>query len=172
MPNRYPTALVVLHWLVAFLVIGALLGGTFNMADVPNSEPGKAATLRIHMIVGGSILVLMLVRLVLRRRGPLPAAVPGPSWQMGLARAVHGGLYALAILMALSGIALSVASGLPGAVFGGAPLPESFDGFAARAVHGALASLLMALVLVHVLAAFWHAGVKGDGILARMGFGR
>lgn len=172
MPRRYPPALVVLHWLAAFLVFGALLGGTFNMAEVPNTDPGKVATLRMHMIVGGLILLIMLVRLVVRARKAVPAAVPGPGWQVAAARAVHLGLYAVTIAMALSGVALALASGLPGMVFGSAPLPESFDLFAPRAVHGALASVLFVLVIVHVLAAFWHAGVKGDGILSRMWFGR
>lgn len=172
MPRRYPAPIVALHWIVAFLVTGALLGGTFNMADVPNSDPDKLATLRIHMIVGGAILLLMLVRMVMRRRLAVPAPVPGPGWQMALARGVHGALYGVTILMAVSGVALSMASGLPGAVFGGAPLPETFHAFAPRAVHGLLATVLGLLVLVHVLAAFWHAGVKGDGILSRMWFGR
>jgi len=172
MPRRYPPALVVLHWLAAFLVLGALLGGTFNMADVPNTDPGKVDTLRIHMIVGLTILVAMLARLVVRRRKPVPAPMPGPGWQVALSRGVHVALYLVTIAMAASGIALSLASGLPGMVFGGAPLPESFHAFAPRAVHGALATLLGVLVVVHVLAAFWHAGVKGDGIMARMWFGR
>lgn len=172
MPRRYPAPIVALHWIVAFLVTGALLGGTFNMADVPNSDPAKVPTLRIHMIVGGSILLMMLARLVMRRRLPVPAAMPGPAWQRAAARGVHLGLYVVTILMAVSGVALSMASGLPAAVFGGAPLPESFQAFAPRAVHGLLATVLGLLVLVHVLAAFWHAGVKGDGILSRMWFGR
>jgi len=172
MPSRYPTPLVVLHWLVAFLVIGALLGGTFNMADVPNSDPGKVATLRIHMIVGISILVLMVVRLVVRSRKVMPAPVPGPAWQMAASKAVHLALYLVAIAMAVSGMALGIASGLGGAVFGGAALPESFDLFAPRMVHGLLANLLGVLVVVHVLAAVWHAAIKRDGIMARMGLGK
>jgi len=172
MPRRYPAALVVLHWLAAFLVLGALLGGTFNMADVPNTDPGKVVTLRIHMMVGLTILGVMLVRLVIRSRKVVPAPMPGPGWQMAASRAVHGGLYLVTIGMAASGVALSLASGLPGMVFGGAPLPETFHLFAPRAVHGVLATVLGVLVVGHVLAAFWHAGVKGDGIFARMWFGR
>lgn len=172
MPNRYPRAMVVLHWLAAFLVLGALLGGTFNMADVPNTDPAKVATLRIHMIVGLTILVVMLVRLVIRSRKVVPAPMPGPRWQVAASRAVHLGLYVVTIGMAASGVALSLASGLPGMVFGTAPLPETFHLFAPRAVHGVLATVLGVLVIGHILAAFWHAGVKGDGIMARMWFGR
>lgn len=172
MPNRYPRALVVLHWLAAFLVLGALLGGTFNMADVPNTDPAKVDTLRMHMIVGGVILMVMLARLVIRSRRSVPAPLPGPAWQMAVSRAVHLGLYVVTIGMAASGVALSLASGLPGMVFGDAPLPETFHLFAPRAVHGVLATVLAGLVGVHILAAFWHAGVKGDGILSRMWFGR
>ncbi len=173
MPRRYPPALVVLHWLSAFLILGALLGGTFNMADVPNSDPDKLATLRMHMIVGIAILLLVLLRLVVRARKVMPARLDsgGPLLNR-IASGTHHALYLLVIAMAVSGMALGAVSGLGDAVFGGAPLPESFHIYPPRAVHGVLAKLLMALVALHVAAALWHAVLRRDGVFARMWFGR
>lgn len=173
MPRRYPPALVVLHWLSALLILGALLGGTFNMANVPNSDPAKLATLRMHMIVGIAILLLIGLRLVVRARKAMPQRLDsgGPVLNR-IASGTHHALYLLVIAMALSGLALAAASGLGAALFAGAPLPESFHGFGARAAHGLLAKLLMLLIGLHVVAALWHAVVKRDGILARMWLGR
>lgn len=172
MPRRYPPALVVLHWLTAFLVVGALLGGTFNMANVPNTDPGKVDTLRMHMIVGVVILVLMVARMLIRRRKPVPAPLPGPPWQVSAAQWMHLALYLITASMAISGIALAIVSGLPDMVFGTAPLPESFHIHAPRMLHGMLASVLMVLVVGHVAAALWHTVIRRDGILSRMWFGR
>ena len=173
MPTRYHPVLVILHWLLAFLIIGALIGGSVMLDDVPNSDPAKLGSLRIHMILGLVIGVLMIVRLVTRlRTAHPPEARIGFALADALAPWAHRLLYVLAFAMVGSGMALSIASGLPDAVFGTAALPESFDAFAPRAVHGIVASLLMALIVLHILAALFHQAVKGDGLLSRMGLGK
>lgn len=173
MPTRYHPALVVLHWLLALMLLVMLAGGTFNMAGVPNSDPAKLATLRIHMILGGSVGLLMLVRLVVRLRTAHPEpARTGHALADRLAPLAHWVLYALVLGMVGSGIALSVTSGLPDAVFGAGTLPESFHAFAPRAAHGLIATLLMLVIALHVLAALYHQILRKDGLMARMGFGR
>ncbi len=170
-PRRYHPALVALHWLLAVLVVAALVAGGVVLDDMPNSDPSKVASLRAHMTLGVAILVLMLVRLAVRvlTRRPAPAD-KGPL--ATVATVTHWGLYAATIGMAASGMALSAAAGLPGIVFGGeGALPPDFDGFAARAVHGVVAGILMLLILLHVAAALWHQVVRRDGLMARMWFG-
>ena len=54
----------------------------------------------------------------------------------------------------------------------GTALPENFYDFIPRRVHGLLAKLLMALVLLHVAGALYHQFVQRDGLMARMGFGK
>jgi cytochrome b561 len=172
MPKRYHTALVILHWLLALMILAMLIGGTFNMANVPNSDPEKLGTLRVHMTLGVSVGVLMLLRLILRlRTRHPPAATSGIAMADRLAKPAHWVLYALVFAMVGSGVALSVVSGLPDAVFGDAPLPESFADYAPRAAHGLFATLLIAFIALHVLAALYHIVVRRDGLLARMGFG-
>jgi cytochrome b561 len=84
------------------------------------------------------------------------------------------GLYLLLLLMAASGIATAVQAGLPGIVFGGsgALLPESFGIYRPRVAHGVIAKLLLALAVLHVLAALYHQFVRKDNLLSRMWFGR
>ncbi|KNZ33342.1 MAG: cytochrome B561 [Methylibium sp. NZG] len=172
-PARYHTALVVLHWLLAGLLIVALFIGTFVLTTVPNSSPAKIDALRGHMVAGGLILVLTLVRLIVRLKTSHPApATTGNALLDRLAPATHWALYLLVLLMAGSGIAMSVLAGLPGIVFGGVgTLPVNFDALPPRAVHGIVAKLLMLFIALHIAAALYHQFVRRDGLLRRMGFG-
>jgi len=172
MPRRYHPVLVGLHWLLAILILAGLFGGTFELSKVPNSDPLKLVGLQIHMTIGLSILALMLIRLVVRLRTAHPAPVETGNLTLDrLGRVMHAALYLVAIAMAASGMALSVTSGLPDAVFGTGTLPATFDAFFARRVHGALANLLGLLVLAHVAAALWHQFVRRDALFRRMWFG-
>ncbi len=175
MPTRYHPALVVLHWLLALMIIVALIMGSQSLAATPNSDPAKLDGLRAHMTVGIAILVLMLVRLVIRlRTAHPPEADIGNAALNAAARLAHSAFYVLVFAMCASGIAISVMAGLPAIVFGGsgAPLPADFSAFAPRAVHGAIATLLGLLILGHIAAVLYHQFVRKDGLLSRMGFGR
>jgi len=172
--TRYHGALVALHWLLALMLLGMLGYGSLGLSHIPNSSPEKVDALRGHMIGGGLILALMLLRLVLRVRTahPPPAATGKPTLDR-LAPVVHWALYGLVFLMAGSGIATSVLAGLPAIVFGGVGnLPANFDALPPRFVHGVVANLLMLGIAGHVAAALYHQLVSRDSLFARMGFGR
>lgn len=176
-PTRYPPALVALHWLIVPVLLLALAMGTLSLKELPNASPDKIGALRGHMIVGLTIGLLMLVRLVTRLRSALPAPVAtaaAHAMQARLAHGVHIGLYVAVFLMAASGAATAWQAGLPGIVFGGsgAPLPADFAAFAPRLVHGLMAKLLMLLVVLHVAGALYHQWVLKDQLMSRMGFGR
>ena len=172
---RYHPLLVSLHWLLAFLIALSLGMGMFSLQEIANSSPDKIFALRVHIIAGVLILVLTLVRFVVRFSAPRPEpASTNNNFLDRIAVITHYGLYLLVVLMAASGIALSIQAGLPAIVFGGsgAPLPESFAIYAPRFAHGVLATLLLALATLHVLAALYHQFVRRDGLLSRMWFGR
>jgi cytochrome b561 len=165
--TRYATPVVILHWLLAVLILLSLAAGTFALEPTPNSDPSKLTGLAVHMSVGGAILVLMILRLVIRLRTGAPPAANA------LAPLAHWALYGLVFVMTASGIAMSVYFGLPGIVFGGAgTLPETFNTIGARAVHGIAATVLMAVIALHIAAGIYHWLVKKDGVMGRMGFRR
>lgn len=171
--TRYHGALVTLHWLMAFLLLFALGMGSFVLSTTPNSDPGKIAALQGHMVGGGLILLLTLVRLGVRLKSTHPApASTGHAMLDRLAPLTHWGLYLLVLMMAGSGVAMSVLAGLPDIVFGGVgSLPVNFDSLPPRAVHGVVAKLLMLAIGMHIVAALYHQFVRRDGLLARMGYG-
>jgi cytochrome b561 len=173
--SRYHPSLVILHWVMAALLLLALGMGTFSLTAIPNASPEKLFALRGHMVVGMLILVLMLARLVVRlSTARPPAASTGHRVLDRLAVLAHYAFYVLVFLMAGSGFAVALQAGLPGIVFGGsgAPLPESFTIFRPRIAHGVIARLLMALIVLHVVAALYHHFVRRDSLLSRMWFGR
>jgi cytochrome b561 len=166
--------LVTLHWLLAALLLLALVMGSQWLAAMPNSSPEKIGALRGHMLVGLAILALTLLRFGVRlaTRHP-PRQVPSAGWTDTLARVAHVALYLLVIVMGASGIGMSLQAGLPDIVFGGiGALPASFQGLTPRIVHGIASKLLAAFIVLHVAGALFHAVVRRDGLLARMGYGR
>jgi cytochrome b561 len=76
--------------------------------------------------------------------------------------------------MAISGMALSLQSGLTPIVFGGsgAALPADFFTFTSRMLHGFIAPALLLLVVLHVGAALYHQFLLKDHLLARMWYGK
>jgi len=173
--TRYAPTLVVLHWLLALMIIAALLFGSQLLDPMPNSDLDKVVALRSHMLVGFVIVALMGVRLAVRRGSAHPPVADAGHPMLTKAGVwAHWALYGLVFAMALSGLGLSLAAGLPDVIFGTsqAGLPESFDVFAARRVHGVLATLLGLLIALHVAAVAYHMAVRRDGLIRRMWFGK
>ena len=172
--SRYHPLLVTLHWLLAALIIAALALGALVMVKIPNTDPTKLEALRSHMLGGGVILLLMLVRLFVRTRTKRPAAAttghPALDW---LAWASHRLFYPAVLGMAGSGLFMALQTGLPSIVFAGhGVLPADFWVFPIRIVHYLLSRLLMALIALHVAGALYHTLILKDGLLRRMFFGR
>ncbi|MDJ0825379.1 MAG: cytochrome b/b6 domain-containing protein [Rhodobacter sp.] len=172
--TRYHPFLVALHWLIALMIILALIFGSTQLAGMPNDDPAKIAGLRAHMSLGIAVLVLMLIRLATRLfTAKPPHASTGNALLDRAGVATHWLFYILVIAMAGSGLATARMAGLPEIVFGGsgAPLPEDFRIYPPRIAHGIIATLLGLLLLLHVAAALYHQFVRKDGLFARMWFG-
>ncbi|MCP4384025.1 MAG: cytochrome b [Hyphomicrobiales bacterium] len=167
----YSRTAVTLHWLGAILIL--ILLGTGFRSDMTLNPEAKATFLRIHLPVAVAVLVLTLWRLGRWWRFDQKPAPLGnaPAWQEAVAIWTHRLLYVLLLVMLGSGIALSVMSGAPDAIFGTAPMPDFLE-YAPRAVHGFAATLLVALIALHAGAALFHHFVKRDATLRRMWFGK
>ena len=173
--QRYSSVAVVLHWLIAALVIGQFAWG-WLMQEIPKSPPGmRADAFNAHKSIGLCLLGLTLVRLGWRIAHPPPALPPLPAWQATLARITHGALYVAMIVQPVAGYLGSVWSGYPVKWFGwtlpawgvkSVPLKDAMSD-----VHLVTSFVLLALVALHVAGALHHA-LRGDGLFARMAFGR
>lgn len=179
--RRYRPLWVILHWLMAVLVLTTFGIGLWSLANHPNTD-AKLVPLGVHMAIGITILVIVVLRYMLRllvfqpARRAQPAAFSvakkKPILLDRLTPYVHLLLYFLTALMALLGIAIALPADLFSIVWGGsgAPLPKDFYVYPARAWHGALSLVLMVLVGQHVLVAIYHQFLRGENYLGRMWF--
>ncbi len=172
--TRYHPILVALHWLLALLIVLALVAGNVLLEPVPNSDPSKLDGLKNHMGLGITIGVLMLVRLGVRLFTKKPPHADTGNAMLNIAGQVaHWGLYILVFLMVASGMGISISAGLPAIVGGsGDPLPADFSAYPPRAAHGAISILLMLLILAHIAGWAYHALFVKDRLLSRMWFGK
>ena len=171
---RYHPLLVALHWLLAFLIIAALLAGFFLLARMPNSDPQKIRVLLVQ-VIGMTILALMIVRFIVRMLTSRPApATTGHPFIDRIAPVTHYGFYVLVLLMVATGYATAILAGLNRIVFQGSgePLPENFAVYPTFIAHGYIALILAGFIVLHVLAALYHQFVRRDGLFRRMWFGR
>lgn len=172
--KRYHPLLVGLHWLIAAMILIALLFGGPGLADIKNDDPTKLFGLTGHMIWGLVIGFLMIARLAVRifSRKPPPADAGNAALNSG-AKFAHWGLYLLVFAMVGSGIGIAVSADLFAIAFfgSGAPLPADFHVYSARAIHGAIATILLTLIVLHVAAWAYHQFFLRDGLFSRMWFG-
>jgi cytochrome b561 len=127
------------------------------------------------MAGGVLILALMGIRFIVRMWTSRPADVAtGYPLLDRIAPISHDGFYVLVVLMVGTGFATAILSGLNIIVFGpsGAALPPTLMIYPTFVAHGYLATLLVGLIILHVLAAFYHQFVREDGLFRRMFFGR
>jgi cytochrome b561 len=170
---RYPLRTRLLHWLTAILVFTTLLIGFFMV----NSLGSYAALVSIHMTLGASILVIVIVRAANRfthRVPKLPDTVGRFEHKLVIGSELS--MYALLLAQPLVGWAMVSASGGHVMVFGTWPLPRiaPFDTdlyFGLRQTHSVLAYLLVAVIAAHVSAVLLHTLTLRDGMLSRMTFG-
>jgi cytochrome b561 len=170
MLNQYNRVQTTIHWIVAALIIFLLFTGTFILSEIPNSNPQKINNLTIHAVLGGLALVLVIVRVLVALKTPQPPHVKTHNAMMDrLGAMAPKVLNLLSLVVAVSGLVMGVGSGLLELIFTGVgALPETFEGQPVRIVHGLSSKLLIASVLLHVAAAFYHQFVLRDGIFRRI----
>ena len=171
-PARYSSTAIFLHWLVAALVIGNFALGWY-MHELPLS-PAKLRYYSYHKWVGVTVWAVVLIRVAWRLSHPVPPLPPGtPKWQVHAASFSHLALYALTLVIPISGWMMSSAAGFRVVYFGLLPLPDLVPKNEAwfeylRAVHEYFNWALLTLVLVHVAAALKHHYFDADDVLKRM----
>ncbi len=165
---RYSTVAIWFHWTIALLVIANLAIGLLHESLLKGTMP-------LHKSIGITVLALTVGRIVWRlmHRPPvLPAHTP--KWEKGLAHATHWTLYALLLVMPLSGWMMisGGATRRPFLWFGLFDLPylpvSKAAGDIGHNAHGLLGWVMLALVVLHIGAALRHHFLLRDQVLVRM----
>jgi cytochrome b561 len=182
---RYHAVAVLLHWLIAVMIIGLMVAGLWMTGAIRERETQKLAfeVYQLHKSVGLTVLVLSLLRLAWRlshRSPPLPGNMA--AWERAAAHGTHWLFYGLMFALPVSGWLMVSASplGLPTLYFSGPQVPhlpaladlpmtekKVWDA-RLKDIHEYLAFGGMALIALHVGAAFRHHFILRDGLLGRM----
>jgi cytochrome b561 len=174
--QRYTSVAIVLHWIMALSFL-LMLGSGLIMTDLEDRAL-QFQMYQWHKSLGVLLLLAFFARIGWRLFHR-PPALPGDMkpLEKKAARAGHYGLYALMILIPLSGWIMVSASiyGLPTIVFGlfewphvpgissSETISETFE-----EVHEILAYLFMAMIAVHIAAVAKHYLVDKENLLNRM----
>lgn len=175
--NRYGSVPQFLHWTTVILVIVAWTLGTFG-DELPKGG-ARATGLFIHISAGLLIVVALVVRLTWRAVVPPPPPESNEfsRWFGALAdptaRLAHYTLYALLIVVPVTGIIAQFARGdaLPLFGLGDIPSPWIRDRAFAHSVteiHALAAHALVSVAIFHATAALIHHFVFRDNTLVRM----
>jgi cytochrome b561 len=132
------------------------------MQILPVNSPDRAEFLAVHETLGVTVLLLVLLRIGWLSSNAPPS--PSPSllpWERILARAVHSALYALIILLPLTGLLLTVFRGGPLELYGwavplsAAPVPAA--GAFWQTLHDEILPFLFyAIIAMHLGAVVKH----------------
>jgi cytochrome b561 len=154
-PKGYTRLQIALHWIAALLIVQQYLFKDAISAAWEAATKGLESAFNplvlAHVAGGGLVLLFALWRLSIKARRGTPTMVGDSAVQRALAKLVHVGLYALMILMPVSG---SVAW------FGGVEV--------AAQGHNILKIALLAFVALHVVGALYHQFVLKDRLIDRM----
>ena len=170
--DRYGWVAMLLHWAVVALIVVQLV--LANMADAADTDLEELALLARHKSFGITIAMLAVLRILWRLAQPTPSLPPRmPAWERRAARATHWGFYVLLFALPLSGWTMSSAAEFSVSWFGVFELPDPVGGDEALAetfheVHEILATALLVLAGVHILAALKHHFFDRDDVLRRM----
>lgn len=170
--TAYGLVAQALHWLV---VIGISLQFFWAWRiDQTDSIRAQFALVNQHKSIGMTILALVIVRLLWRafnRPPPFPSSMS--AREKFAAVAAHWLLYALIVLMPLTGWIYTSAAGFGPELFGLVEIPALVDQSERLEtifgeIHEWLAIGIVGLVSIHVLAALRHHFLLKDGLIWRM----
>lgn len=158
--TRYPRSQIALHWLIALMVVVQWIFGddmarafeTMMQGGAVDDETPAPAIAAAHGFVGTLIGLLMLVRLYLRLTNEIPPPPPQASRTVQIvSRANHWAFYLLLIAMPIVG-----------------HLAWWGESWTLARIHAWSGWTLLALAILHVCGAGYHAFVLRDRTVHRM----
>ncbi len=168
--ENYGSVARVLHWLLAALVIGMLTVGLL-LEDI-----NSLLLFQLHKFTGLCVLAVAILTVIWGWINVKPTySTTMPSWQQSLAKFLHNAMLFFVFIMPLTGWYFTTAGGKPPQFFSlNLPMPWVIAGQHpairddVKAIHIYVAYALIALVILHTLAALKHHFIDKDTVLKRM----
>ena len=170
--QRYSNLSIALHWAMV-LLITAVYACMLLRENYPRGSDLREGLKTWHFMLGLTVLLLVLFRIVVRLLNANPPITPEPpAWQALVAKLTHFALYGFMLSMPIAGWVILSASGkaIP---FFGLQLPalvgQSKDLAAqVKELHETVATIGYFLIGMHALAALFHHYISKDDTLKRM----
>jgi len=181
MKTKYTNAFATLHWVHAVLITLLLIGGTFNLPDLPELTKDLAklgsqlAPFKQHMILGFIATALIVIRLWMLRKQPQLEPLKVNPLRQSIIAWNHRLIYLFLIITGLSGMATAKSASVGQVlIFGkGASAYTGPEGITATlaSVHSVSATILMVLIAMHVAGTLYYMATK-ENVLKRVWFGK
>jgi cytochrome b561 len=159
------------HWLMAIAIFGMFALGLW-MVRLDYYSPYYNAAPNFHRDFGMLLLLALVVRWLWRAANPKPVSDDLTPAERKISNVVHWGFYVLLLVLMVSGYLISTQDGESIDVFGWFSVPSIFrmPGLEDRAgyIHRLFAYAVIALAVVHTLAALKHHFIDKDDVLGRM----
>lgn len=162
---------ILLHWILAIIIIGLFVLGWW-MTGLGYYDPWYNLGPWWHRSLGMLVLFATLLRLVWRLINATPRALGHPLERLA-SHLGHIALYALMLVVLVSGYLISTADGKGIVIFDWFTVPAVISGLPNQAsvageVHWYAALVLMVLAAGHAAAALKHHIVDRNPVLKRM----
>ena len=173
MKDHYHPVTKCLHWGIVISIMGMLiLGFSFNWIT---NRSLQVTFIQWHKAFGLCVLVFIMLRIIWHVVSEHPAQpVSVSKIEASCARGVQWSLMIMTLLLPLSGWIMSTASGRTTSIFGLFSLKapgvskDAHVSWWMWVVHHWGAWLIIGLMALHIVAAFWHHCVNKNNILSRM----
>ena len=161
----------IIHWLMAIAImidlnVAQKFGGEMELWDRLESRAD-------HATMGLIITFLLVLRIILRYRYGAPSLPSSMSkWQVRAANAGHYGLYILMAVLVTTGIISATYASDPIIVFSSYDLAFATHNASffkiVRGIHEFCTNAIIALIVIHILAAIYHHFVLKDSTTSNM----
>ena len=170
--DRYSSLSIFLHWGM-LLLITAVYTCILLREYYPKGSDLREGLKMWHFMLGLSVLLLVIIRIIARLWTAKPPIKPEPpAWQLMLARVIHFALYAFMLAMPVAGwlILSSADETIP---FFGLELfpligPDEALSEQIEELHETVGTVGYYLIGLHAFAALFHHYVVKDNTLRRM----
>jgi cytochrome b561 len=171
--DHYGLVAILLHWLMAIVIFG-LFGLGLYLVELGYYDPLGNILPFIHISVGMLLVPVLIFGIIWKLIYPRPASLAGTTaLERALAKLVHHLLTLLIAAILISGYLITTAKGVGASIFDIISVPSTITSipeqeYYAGLMHLYLAYGLIALVVLHGLAALKHHFINRDNTLRRM----
>ncbi len=183
--KRYGKIAMIFHWSVAILFLLSYITVYYRQWFTQPSTDINMTALYLHLSIGITVAVFVLLRIIYKFIDKTPKDVPGSKFEHWVAKSAHILLYAIMITMPLTGY---FGTGLDTDFFFLFEIPRFQDTAIYNIVVIELlgltwetfeppidfihkqggATIVWMLIAVHIAAALYHHFIRRDNVLRRM----